>query len=96
MAAVGSVRPGIPVRPHQYVDGGLDWDPDHPVLRFLAGSAVRSLDLAAAVTSAWHRRPMDSVLLSPDGRTLATAERSGARYVSRTGADPAPPRRARL
>lgn len=28
-----------------------------------------------------HRRPMDSVLLSPDGRTLATAERSGARYA---------------
>ncbi|ULR51753.1 AAA family ATPase [Streptomyces deccanensis] len=57
--------------------GGLAWDPDRPLLRYLEGGTVHTLDLAGAVSSAWRERPLASVLLSPDGRTLATAERTG-------------------
>lgn len=60
---------------------GLAWDPSGPILRYLEGGTVHSLDLGAAVTSAWQDRPFDEVLLSPDGHTLATARLSGARYV---------------
>ncbi|MDX3733299.1 nSTAND1 domain-containing NTPase [Streptomyces caniscabiei] len=57
--------------------GDLAWDPGRPLLRYLEGGTVHTLDLAGAVSTAWRERPLDSVLLSPDGRTLATAERTG-------------------
>ncbi|MFG2781479.1 hypothetical protein ACGFY7_26990 [Streptomyces prunicolor] len=60
--------------------GGLAWDPDHPRLRYLEAGTVHTLDIATAVTSAWTDQPLDQVLLSPDGRTLATAQRTGATY----------------
>lgn len=59
---------------------GLAWDPARPVLRYLEGGTVHSLDLTAAVTSAWRAHPLAAEVLSPDGRTLATAELSGAHY----------------
>ncbi|GHE44607.1 hypothetical protein GCM10017771_64790 [Streptomyces capitiformicae] len=61
--------------------GGLAWDPSRPVLRYLEGGTVHSLDVTAAVTSAWQDRPFDKLLLSPDGHTLATAQRSRSRYT---------------
>jgi WD40 repeat protein/transcriptional regulator with XRE-family HTH domain len=79
-------RPGTtaPVFRHslnnQHLYGGLAWDDKHPVLRYLEGGTVHSLDVSAAVSSAWQDRPMDNVLLSPDGRTLATARRTGDHY----------------
>ncbi|WP_455355272.1 nSTAND1 domain-containing NTPase [Streptomyces sp. SYSU K217416] len=77
--------PSDPVFRHplnnQHLYGGLAWDPGHPVLRYLEGGTVHSLDLGAAVTSTWRGHALDSVLLSPDGRTLATAERFGRRYL---------------
>jgi WD40 repeat protein len=60
---------------------GLEWDPSRPILRYLEGGTVHSLDLGAAVTSAWQERPFDKLLLSPDGHTLATAQVSGTRYI---------------
>ncbi|MDT0570544.1 hypothetical protein RM704_24270 [Streptomyces sp. DSM 3412] len=54
--------------------GGLAWDPDRPLLRYLEGGTVHTLDLAGAVSPTWRERPLDAVLLSPDGRVLATAE----------------------
>jgi WD40 repeat protein len=59
---------------------GLAWDPALPVLRYLEGRTVHSLDLAPALTAQWSGRPSDETLLSPDGRTLATAEWSGSSY----------------
>ncbi|WP_329248499.1 hypothetical protein OG223_16365 [Streptomyces sp. NBC_01478] len=60
--------------------GALAWDPDHPRLRYLEAGTVHTLDVAAATTTSWRDHPDDDVLLSPDGRTLATAERTGAGY----------------
>ncbi|KUN24189.1 hypothetical protein AQJ23_21680 [Streptomyces antibioticus] len=60
--------------------GGLAWDPTRPVLRYLEAGTVHTLDVAAAVTPAWQDRPVDQVLISPDGRTFATARRTGDRY----------------
>ncbi|WP_031483150.1 nSTAND1 domain-containing NTPase [Streptomyces bicolor] len=60
--------------------GGLAWDPTRPVLRYLEAGTVHTLDVATAVTSAWQDRPADKVLISPDGRTLATARRTGDTY----------------
>ncbi|NUQ97848.1 MAG: hypothetical protein HOY79_15275, partial [Streptomyces sp.] len=60
--------------------GGLAWDPTHPVLRYLEAGTVHTLDVTAAVTSAWQENPADKVLISPDGRTLATARRTGSTY----------------
>ncbi|QOV36986.1 hypothetical protein IM697_00465 [Streptomyces ferrugineus] len=60
--------------------GGLAWDPAHPVLRYLEAGTVHTLDVATAVTSAWRDEPLDGVWLSPDGRTLATARRTGDTY----------------
>ncbi|MFF5650835.1 hypothetical protein ACFY8N_20755 [Streptomyces collinus] len=37
---------------HQRPYGGLGWDPSRPVLRYLEGGTVHSLDLGPAVTSA--------------------------------------------
>ncbi|WP_445276263.1 nSTAND1 domain-containing NTPase [Streptomyces lincolnensis] len=79
--------PGAPVfryalNSRRLTYGGLAWDPARPVLRYLEGGTVHSLDLTAAVTSAWRAHPLSVEVLSPDGRTLATAELSGdgARY----------------
>ncbi|MEX3103775.1 WD40 repeat domain-containing protein [Streptomyces sp. ST1015] len=75
---------GTPVFRHslhnQRPYGGLAWDPGRPVLRYLEAGTVHSLDVATAVTPAWRDQPLDKVLLSPDGRTLATAQRTGAAY----------------
>ncbi|NGO42849.1 nSTAND1 domain-containing NTPase [Streptomyces ureilyticus] len=65
---------------NQHPSGGLAWDPDRPVLRYLEGGTVHSLDVAQAVTPAWRDQSLDAVRLSPDGRTLATARRSGDRF----------------
>ncbi|MET8982675.1 hypothetical protein ABZX85_44570 [Streptomyces sp. NPDC004539] len=58
----------------------LAWDPARPVLRYIEGGTVHSLDTATAVTPAWRDRPLAGVLLSPDARTLATATRVGNHY----------------
>ncbi|MFI8531379.1 WD40 repeat domain-containing protein [Streptomyces aquilus] len=60
--------------------GGLAWDPARPVLRYLEAGTVHTLDVATAVTPAWRDRPVDQALISPDGRTLATARRTGDTY----------------
>ncbi|MDX3581197.1 WD40 repeat domain-containing protein [Streptomyces europaeiscabiei] len=73
--------PAAPVLRHplnnQHLHGGLAWDPGPPVLRYLEGGTAHTLDLKTTVTAAWRDRPMDAVLLSPDGRFFATAERTG-------------------
>ncbi|WP_416071327.1 WD40 repeat domain-containing protein [Streptomyces sp. ME02-8801-2C] len=73
--------PDAPVFRHalngQHLYRGLYWDPGHPTLRYLEGGTVHSLDLTRALTPAWRGHSLDDVLLSPDGRTLATAERVG-------------------
>ncbi|KUM80012.1 hypothetical protein [Streptomyces curacoi] len=74
--------PDAPVFRHslnnQYVYGGLAWDPERPVLRYLEAGTVHSLDVATAVTPAWQDdNALSGVRLAPDGRTLATAERTG-------------------
>ncbi|MEU9173735.1 WD40 repeat domain-containing protein [Streptomyces sp. NPDC048420] len=61
----------------------LAWDPADRTLRYLTGSTVHSLDLAAGLAAPWRERPVDAVLLSPDGRLLATAQRIGAGYRMR-------------
>ncbi|GKQ39949.1 hypothetical protein [Streptomyces sp. A012304] len=66
---------------NQHLYGGLAWDPGPPVLRYLEGGTVHTLDLTTTVTAAWRDRPFDGVLLSPDGRVFATAGRAGSRYV---------------
>ncbi|MER5215186.1 helix-turn-helix domain-containing protein [Streptomyces sp. NPDC002838] len=72
--------PAAPVLRHrlnnQNLHGGLAWDSGPSVLRYLEGGTVHTLDLTTTVTAAWRDRPMDGVLLSPDGRTFATAERA--------------------
>ncbi|WP_369170787.1 hypothetical protein AB5J49_24575 [Streptomyces sp. R28] len=65
---------------NQPLHGGLEWDPARPVLRYLEGGTVHSLDVATAVTSAWRDQPLDNVLIGPDGRTFATARRIGDTY----------------
>ncbi|MFI7296837.1 helix-turn-helix domain-containing protein [Streptomyces sp. NPDC050121] len=67
----------------QRLYGGLAWDPDRPVLRYLEGGTVHTLSMGTAVTSAWRTSPLSDALLSPDGRTLATAEESHGGYVFR-------------
>ncbi|GAQ68226.1 nSTAND1 domain-containing NTPase [Streptomyces scabiei] len=59
----------------------LGWDPSRPLLRYLEGGTVHTLDLTTTLTRAWRTRPLVGMRLSPDGRTLATAERSGESYV---------------
>ncbi|MFE3851684.1 helix-turn-helix domain-containing protein [Streptomyces griseorubiginosus] len=58
----------------------LAWDPARPTLRCLVGGAVRSLDLSGALVRTWRERPLDAVLLSPDGRLLAVGETVGDDY----------------
>ena len=65
---------------NQHLYGGPAWDPERPVLRYLEGGTVHALDVTTAVTSAWREQSLDKVLLSPDGRTLATARRTDAGY----------------
>ncbi|MCZ0988019.1 hypothetical protein O1M54_24250 [Streptomyces diastatochromogenes] len=65
---------------NQHLYGGLAWDPDRPVLRYLEGGTVHALDVSAAVTPDWQDQAVDKALLSPDGRTLATARRTGDHY----------------
>ncbi|KUN95675.1 PD40 domain-containing protein [Streptomyces caeruleatus] len=64
----------------QHLYGGLAWDPGRPVLRYLEGGTVHTLDVTAALTAQWRRHPLKGALLSPDGRTLVTAELSGTHY----------------
>ncbi|MBK6017458.1 PD40 domain-containing protein [Streptomyces sp. MBT53] len=64
----------------QLPSGSLAWDPDRPVLRYLEGATVHTLDVAAATTPRWRDRPLDNTLLDPSGRVLATAERTGDHY----------------
>ncbi|MFF4062474.1 helix-turn-helix domain-containing protein [Streptomyces sp. NPDC001668] len=75
--------PGLPVL-RQPVPGNsvtaLAWDPAGRTLRYLTGSTVYSLDLAPTLAAPWRERPVDAVLLSPDGRLLATARRTAAGY----------------
>ncbi len=59
----------------------LAWDSSRPLLRYLEGGTVHTLDLTTTLTRAWRTSPLTGVRLSPDGRTLATAERIGDRYV---------------
>ncbi|MFJ7042044.1 hypothetical protein ACIQVC_01365 [Streptomyces sp. NPDC101112] len=74
--------PATPVLRHplnnQHLHGGLAWDPGRPVLRYLEGGTAHTLDLTTTVTAAWRDRPVDGVLLSPDGRLYATARRTAA------------------
>ncbi|MFJ8537120.1 hypothetical protein [Streptomyces sp. NPDC093591] len=76
---------------NQYVYGGLAWDPKRPVLRYLEAGTVHSLDVSAATTPAWHGDDLFGVRLAPDGRTLATAERTdtgtGYRFQLRATGD---------
>lgn len=76
--------PTAPVFRHplnnQHLYGGLGWDPGPPLLRYLEGGSVHTLDLTTTVTAAWRDAPLDGVLLSPDGRAFGTAERRGTRY----------------
>ncbi|MFK0111004.1 hypothetical protein [Streptomyces sp. NPDC091217] len=79
--------PGAPVfreaLDNQHLYGGLVWDRDGRTLRYLEGGTVHTLDLGAAVTPAWRSTPLGDVRHSPDGRTYATAERTGAVYAFR-------------
>ncbi|MEV6942461.1 hypothetical protein AB0N07_10730 [Streptomyces sp. NPDC051172] len=68
---------------NQHLYGSLAWDDKQSVLRYLEGGTVHSLWIPAAVTTDWQDTPQDNVLLSPDGRTLATAERTGSHYTVR-------------
>ncbi|MDX3690307.1 hypothetical protein PV726_08215 [Streptomyces europaeiscabiei] len=81
--------PDAPVLRHplnnQHLHGDLAWDPGPPVLRYLEGGTAHTLDLTATVTTAWRDRPMDGVLLSPDGRLFATAQRTRPGTGSGTG-----------
>ncbi|MFF9772904.1 hypothetical protein ACF1HJ_04360 [Streptomyces sp. NPDC013978] len=81
--------PAAPVLRHplnnQHLDGGLAWDPGTPVLRYLEGGTAHTLDLTTTVTEAWRDRPVDGVLLSPDGRVYATATRTGRSPAIVTG-----------
>ncbi|MGC0397910.1 WD40 repeat protein [Streptomyces sp. SAI-126] len=52
-------------------------------LRYLEGGTVHSLDLGAAVTADWRPAAQADVVLSPDGRTFATAELADDRFLIR-------------
>ncbi|MDX3589113.1 nSTAND1 domain-containing NTPase [Streptomyces europaeiscabiei] len=96
---------GLPVFRHSLDNetlSGLAFDSTRPLLRYLEGGTVHTLDLAPTLTRAWRASPLAGVRISPDGRTLATAERIGDRYVFRlrntgdgrllrTLPDPSPP-----
>ncbi|MFF4056620.1 hypothetical protein ACFYZ8_27090 [Streptomyces sp. NPDC001668] len=79
--------PGAPVFRHSLdgrrIRGDLAWDPHGSALRYLEGGTVHTLDLGPAVTAAWRGTALADALLSPDGRTLATAEQRPGGYVFR-------------
>ncbi|MGJ5895421.1 nSTAND1 domain-containing NTPase [Streptomyces niveiscabiei] len=79
--------PDTPVLRHgldnQHLYDGPVWDPGRPALRYLEGGTVHTLNVTEAVTPAWRAHPLDRVLLSPDGTTVATAEHTGAHYTFR-------------
>uniref|UniRef100_UPI000A797F95 WD40 repeat domain-containing protein n=1 Tax=Streptomyces torulosus TaxID=68276 RepID=UPI000A797F95 len=75
---------GAPVFRHSLDNtslSGLAWDSSRPLLRYLEGGTVHTLDLTTTLTRTWRTSPLAGVRLSPDGRTLATAERIGDHYV---------------
>lgn len=75
---------GVPVFRHSLDNeslSGLAWHSSRPLLRYLEGGTVHTLDLTTTLTRAWRTSPFAGVRLSPDGRTLATAERTRDRYV---------------
>ncbi|KND41655.1 nSTAND1 domain-containing NTPase [Streptomyces stelliscabiei] len=75
---------GVPVFRHSLDNESLSrlaWDSSRPLLRYFEGGTVHTLDLTTTLTRAWRKSPLAGVRLSPDGRTLATAERIGERYV---------------
>ncbi|MDX3709190.1 helix-turn-helix domain-containing protein [Streptomyces europaeiscabiei] len=75
---------GAPVLRHPLPSASpvrLAWDSRRPVLRYLEGGTVHTLDLTSTLTRDWRTSPLAGVRLSPDGRTLATAERTGDRYT---------------
>ncbi|MFI6439870.1 helix-turn-helix domain-containing protein [Streptomyces sp. NPDC050759] len=79
--------PDAPVFRHslnnQRLYGAIAWDPDRPELRYLEGGTVHTLAVGPTTTSAWRDTPLSAVRLSPDGRTLATAEESDSGYTFR-------------
>ncbi|MBD0841580.1 helix-turn-helix domain-containing protein [Streptomyces sp. TRM68416] len=68
---------------NQPVDAGPFFTRGGRTLRYLEGGTVHTLGLAAAVTHDWRPVAQDDVRLSPDGRTYATAERTGDHYLVR-------------
>ncbi|MDX3520106.1 helix-turn-helix domain-containing protein [Streptomyces scabiei] len=60
---------------------GLAWDSRRPLLRYLEGGTVHTLDLTSTLTRDWRTSPLAGVRLSPDGRALATVERIGDRFT---------------
>ena len=75
--------PAAPVFRRLPADGpvtALAWDPADPILRYLAGSTVHSLDLSVPLATPWAHRAPSGLLLSPDGRLLATTQRYGGGY----------------
>ncbi|WP_405721078.1 helix-turn-helix domain-containing protein [Streptomyces sp. NBC_01537] len=79
--------PDAPVFRHSLNDerpnGAVAWDPDRSEVRYLEGGTVHTLAVGPATTSAWRGTPLSAALLSPDGRTLATAEQSDSGYAFR-------------
>ncbi|MER6354968.1 hypothetical protein ABT186_24930 [Streptomyces sp. NPDC001634] len=65
---------------NQFLYGGLAWDPEGPVLRYLEGGTVHSLDVTESVTSEWRDQPLADERIGPDARFLATAERTATGY----------------
>ncbi|MEU0413465.1 helix-turn-helix domain-containing protein [Streptomyces griseorubiginosus] len=65
------------------IRGDLAWDPGGSALRYLEGGTVHTLDLGPAVTAAWRDTAVADTLLSPDGRTLATAQQRADGYLFR-------------
>ncbi|MFF6783504.1 helix-turn-helix domain-containing protein [Streptomyces sp. NPDC012510] len=75
---------GAPVFRHSLDNeslSGLAWDSSRPLLLYLEGGTVHTLDLTSTLTRARRKSPLAGVRLSPDGRTLATAERRGDGYL---------------
>ncbi|MDG5804698.1 hypothetical protein P9869_18895 [Streptomyces ossamyceticus] len=68
---------------NQPVAGGAVFAPDGRTLRYLDRGTVHTLDLGAAVTADWRPVAQGDVRLSPDGRTYATVEQTGDRYLVR-------------
>ncbi len=55
----------------------LTWDPGRePLLRYLDGATVHTLDLTDRLTPRWQAAPADASALSPDGSALATVTHS--------------------